>query len=165
MHQRDAEEAWTNLAKRAVRKVNAGWWLEAFTPLAIGAGLVGFCVLFFLRSRWVTIDPVLAGSIGGALLLLLAVSAWLFVRPRFRTTEEGFVMLDARMKLRNALTTARSGHGPWPDLPLETRDGLHWKWQWLVAPILVPSAFLAIALFIPVSPPEESSARLIVKPP
>lgn len=55
------------------------------------------------------------------------------------------------MRLRNALSAARAGVAPWPELPPQVDAGIDWHWQRVLVPPIAAISFLAAGLLIPVS--------------
>ena len=165
MNQRDREIAWKKLARLSVLKTNAGWWLQALTPILIFVALAGFCVVFYLRSRFVEIPTaVSAWSIAGAVLGSCIV-AWLIARKHFQSMEKGLVRLEARMKMRNALTAAQQEISAWPEPPIRAMDGVQWRWDRVLLPFVLAVAFLTVAFAWPFKRPETLAELVIAKPP
>ncbi len=143
---------WYRLARRTVRKVNLGWWLDRLEPLLITLGVAGFAVLFWLRSRGAVLElqmiwPWLAGA-----LVCITVAAWLWARKEFMTLPQALVRLDSELNLHNALTTAHAGHGSWPAIPSQIQDGWQWRWQHVGGPAALCFGALAAALWMPITP-------------
>ncbi|HYF36366.1 MAG TPA: hypothetical protein VD994_13815 [Prosthecobacter sp.] len=154
---------WQKLARRTVWKVNLGWWLERSMPLLIGAGVVGFAVIFWLRSQGkeVSIEgswPWLAAAVAAPLL-----AGWLLARRRFIRRDQALVRLEAQLLLHNALTVAAAGRAPWPPAPrVAVKDGWQWRWTRVGGPFALTVACLAAAIWIPVLP--EAAALPVVEP-
>lgn len=156
---------WLAQARQTSRRINIAWWLETLAaPLVIGS-LAGAAAILVLRNRMSELPPaVLAGTIGGA-LLLVAFICLLIAARRFEKPDRSLVRLEATMQLRNALSTASAGVAPWPS-PVSPADaGVRWHWPRLVVPPIAAMALLAAGLFIPVSsanppdsPPEQPQA-------
>ncbi len=156
MNEQDqAARAWKNLARRATRKVNFGWWLDRFSPLLIGVGVVAAAAILILRSRALlqaSHTPLLIAT--AALLAATAIAAWLLARRNFLGERESLVRLEDRLQLKNALTTAESGVGHWPRVPSDPEridPGLEWNWTRVFGPLLVATLAVAAAMFVPVS--------------
>lgn len=152
MKQRLAKEQWLRAARRTARKTNIAWWWQSFSPLACLLSLTGSAVVLWHRSigilpsNKIIIATILAGLVAASLI------AWLISRSRFVTSKMGLLQLDSEMKMKSRLTSAASDHGAWPDFPDHPSDGLHWRWTWVVTPLLLPFTALFLALSIPVSP-------------
>ncbi|MGB6221040.1 hypothetical protein [Haloferula sp.] len=153
------EEAWTREAGRVSRRVNLGWWIEALTAPLVVVGLSGACALLFVR-RESPDTPAWQLSLGIAIALFaLSGIAWMIARRRFEKPDSSMVRIEAAMHLRNALSAARAGVSPWPNMPAKVDAGLTWNWQRVVIPPAVAVLFLLAGLFIPVSalPGDDSS--------
>ncbi|MDZ4289922.1 MAG: hypothetical protein U0984_18295 [Prosthecobacter sp.] len=153
---------WHRLARRTAWKVNVGWWLERSLPLLVTMGLLGFAVIFWLRSRGMQIGvaqywPWLAAALTAPLL-----GGWLLARRSFIRQEQALVRLEAKLHLHNALTVAAAGRGPWPAAPPSVADGWQWRWTRVGGPFATSLACLAAALWIPVVP--EAAALPTVEP-
>lgn len=153
--------AWFRHANRTRRKVNAGWWLARATPLLVASGVVGFAVIFVLRSRGMELgwERVWPWAAGGAVLLLL--TGWLLARRHFISTPQALVRIESELRLHNALTVAASGHGQWPALVTTTDDGWRWRWQSVGGPFATFVVSLALALWLPVSQDAEAKAPTV----
>ncbi|MCB1230505.1 MAG: hypothetical protein KDN19_09580 [Verrucomicrobiae bacterium] len=147
--------AWRSLARRVVRKINAGWWLERFSPLLIVTGIGLAAAILILRSRALPIANNLAlGMAAIGALLAVALVAWWMARRNFLDEKAGLVRLEERLHLKNALTTADRGIGKWPDSPADDAaldDGLVWNWPRVLAPIGIAAMAVVAAIFIPIS--------------
>ncbi len=154
MTQEDLQKAWTKLARRTTRKLNAGWWLQAFTPIVVFSSLVAFAAIFYFRSRFyeLTIQNMWPWVAGG--VVAAAIIAWLLARKNFQDIDYGFTRLESRMRMHNALNAARAGASAWPELPLKPIDGIHWKWDRIAAPAGITAAFLTAAFAWPFVEPE-----------
>lgn len=165
MNQRDREIAWTRLARRSVLKFNAGWWLQCLTPILVLVGLLGFCSVFYLRSRFVEIPlNVSVWSIAG-LISLSSVAAWMLARKHFQSLNEGFVRLEARMQMRNGLTAAQEGISAWPEVPIQALDGMEWRWDRVLLPFVMAIACFSVAFAWPFKMPDELERIAVAKPP
>jgi hypothetical protein len=165
MNQRDRETSWIKLARLSVLKFNAGWWLQALTPILIFVALAGFCVVFYLRSRFVEIPAAISVWSTLAVILGSCVVAWLIARKNFQSMEKGLVRLEARMKMRNALTAAQQGISTWPEPPIRAIDGVQWRWDRVLLPFVLAVAFLTVAFAWPFKRPESMDDLVIAKPP
>ncbi|MDB6007102.1 MAG: hypothetical protein JWR15_4089, partial [Prosthecobacter sp.] len=75
--------AWLKQARRTRRKVNVGWWLAKAMPLLVMAGVIGFAMIFTLRSRGMDLgwDRVWPWAASGFAALML--TSWLLARQQF----------------------------------------------------------------------------------
>jgi hypothetical protein len=144
-------DAWTRQAATVSRKINLAWWIETLSVPLVTVGLIGACVLLLVRREVPQSQPwILALSAGGTVLLLAAI-AWAVARRHFEKPEQSMVRIEASMRLRNALSAARAGVAPWPELPPRVDAGVDWAWQRVLVPPLAALAFLTAGLLIPVS--------------
>jgi hypothetical protein len=156
-------EFWHRAATRTARKLNWGWWVQAFTPLLILVGVGAFAVIFWMRSRQIPLDPGWTAAAVSAATALAAVVAWLRARRTFIPSAAALVTLESRLGLRNALTTAAAGRAPWPRPSAAVDHGIRWSWPWLGAPVAATAAFLAAALLLPI--PRDADAAAPPTPP
>jgi hypothetical protein len=144
-------DAWTRQAAAVARKINLAWWVETLSVPLVTVGLIGACVLLLVRREVPHSQPaILAASAAGAVVLLAGIS-WLVARRRFEKPEQSMVRIEASMRLRNALSAARAGVAPWPEVPPRVDAGIDWAWQRVLVPPLASLAFLTAGLLIPVS--------------
>ncbi len=156
---------WEAAASRVARRVNLGWWLETLSaPLLVVSLLAAAGILLARREL-----PDLAGWIlptaVAAAVAALAGACWWLARRRFEKADEALVRIEAAMRLRNSLTTARAGVAPWPAPANRVDAAISWQWPRLVVPPLGALALLAAGIWIPISksaaasaPPEEPQA-------
>jgi hypothetical protein len=153
--------AWLRQACHTRRKVNAGWWLARAMPLLVMGGVLGFIVIFVLRSRgielgWNHIWPWVASS-----FVALMITAWLLARRQFVSTSQALVRLESELKLHNALTTAAAGRGVWPSLVATVDDGWRWRWQTVGGPFAAFASSLALAIWLPVAQDAEAKGPTV----
>ncbi|WP_395747242.1 hypothetical protein [Prosthecobacter sp.] len=153
--------AWLRQARRTRRKVNLGWWLARAMPLLVIGGVLGFIVIFVLRSRgmelgWHHVWPWVAS--GFALLL---ITGWLLARQQFVSTSQALVRLESELHLHNALTTASAGRGVWPALVSAADDGWRWRWRAVGGPVVAFAASLALAILLPVAQDAEAKGPTV----
>jgi len=144
-------DAWTRQAATVARKINLAWWVETLSTPLVTVGLIGACVLLLVRREVPDSQPWILASSAAAAVLLLGGIAWLIARRRFEKPEQSMVRIEASMRLRNALSAARAGVAPWPELPPRVDAGVDWAWQRVIVPPLAALAFLTAGLLIPVS--------------
>jgi hypothetical protein len=143
--------AWTRHAAAVARKVNLAWWIETFSVPLVVVGLIGACVILLVRRELPASQPwMLWLSAGGAVAILAGIT-WLVARRRFENPEQSMVRIEASMRLRNALSAARAGVAPWPELPPQVDAGVDWHWQRVLVPPVAALSFLLAGLLIPVS--------------
>jgi len=165
MDQENYEKTWRGHARTAALKLNAGWWLESFTPVLVVISLIAACTIFFLRSKGVELIPLqIAAWLGGA-IALGALASLLIARRKFSNQQETLVRLEDRMHLNNALTAANNGVSKWPEPPTEARDGIAWNWRWVYVPFLTALVLISKSLLIPVSADDGFDAAKVTPPP
>lgn len=151
-------KAWMREASRVARTVNFGWWLQYLAgPLVIG-GVAGAAALLVVRSRFPEIPAWQTATGAAAVFVVCALGAWIVARRKFESSEHALVRIEDSMHLRNALTTARAGVGPWPELPATVNAGLSWRWTRVVTPPLAALALLLAGLLVPVSALQDGPA-------
>jgi len=146
------ERFWTRRAASLARRVNLGWWLDRFNALVVVSLVVFALVILAARTYAASLLtlPVVAGSLGG-IVLVLALVAWILSRRRYIGLEEGLVRLDDRLQLHNRLTTAYARVGPWP-ASVEDRSAAAFRWLYgrALLPALLALALVAAAWYVPV---------------
>lgn len=159
--QEAAARTWRALARRTVRRHNAGWWFQRLSPLLIVGSLALAVGIVILRTFG---HPFVAHwglpAVAAGLFAVAALAAWLLARRHFLGERDGLVRLEDQLSLRNALTTADRGIGRWPDGPAPDRtidSGWHWHWPRLMAPFAVAVVAIAAALLIPITQVEAVS--------
>ncbi|WP_367872863.1 hypothetical protein [Luteolibacter sp. Populi] len=143
--------AWARQAATVARKINLAWWIETLSVPLVVIGLIGACVLLLVR-REAPDSPqwALWSSAAGSVAVLAAIT-WLVARQRFEKPEQSMVRIEASMRMRNALSAARAGVAPWPEVPPRVDAGVDWAWQRVLVPPIAAVAFLLAGLLIPVS--------------
>ncbi len=170
---------WKNRAKRIAQRVNTGWWLQEFAPLAAGLLTMAAIAVWIARYFGYATPAPLAGTCIGFALLLAAAFAWSRARPRFWGEAQGLVQLENHLALRSSLTASAADRRAWPPIPSSEDLDLHavaptWKPAWLAAP-LIALAYCILAVWLipiatshgnrplPTTPPQaqEELARLL----
>ncbi|MCW1886415.1 hypothetical protein OKA04_16880 [Luteolibacter flavescens] len=144
-------DAWTRHAKDVARKINLAWWIQTLSTPLVTVGLVGACVLLLVRREMPDSPAWVLGVSALGTVLLLGGIAWLVARRHFEKPEQSLVRIEASMRLRNALSAAKAGVAPWPELPPKVDAGVDWHWQRVLVPPVAALAFLTAGLFIPLS--------------
>lgn len=155
MSESEKEKIWQSLARRTVKKVNFGWWLDRLTPLLIILSLVVASSILVMRSlgKTLTENPWFYAGTGVA-FAGAAVAAWMMARRHFIQSSDGLVRLEDRMQLKNALTTADRGVGQWPEAPEDETKidaGLDWNWLRVATPFAIAAVVVAASLLIPIT--------------
>lgn len=144
---------WRKLAGRLVRFINFAWWFDRWNALLLAASLIGAAAILIFRNQQVELSPSASLIIVTAVVLLLAVTAWLLARKHFVRLEDAYVRLEKVLHLNNALSTACAGVGPWPSLPPADRTGGYtWRWSRLLGPTLLAASILAASFLVPTAP-------------
>ncbi|MEK7952529.1 hypothetical protein [Luteolibacter soli] len=144
-------DAWTRHAAAVARKINLAWWIQTLSTPLVTVGLVGACVLLLIRREAPDSQAWVLGLSAFGTVALLAGIAWLVARRRFEKPEQSLVRIEASMRLRNALSAAKAGVAPWPELPPKVDAGVEWHWQRVLIPPFAALLFLVAGLFFPVS--------------
>jgi hypothetical protein len=144
-------DAWTRHATAVARKINLAWWIQTLSTPLVTVGLVGACVLLLIRRELPDSPGWVLGLSSLGTVLLLAGIAWLVARRRFEKPDQSLVRIEASMRLRNALSAAKAGVAPWPELPPKVDAGVEWNWQRVLVPPLAALLFFTAGLFFPVS--------------
>lgn len=146
------ERFWTRRALALAGRVNLGWWLDRFNRLAVVALLLFALALLAVRTyRGGVLTASLVGGALAAVVLLLALLAWLLSRRHYIGLEEGLARLDDRLTLHNRLSAARHGIGPWPGrMSRFPAAGFRWRFGQAILPTLLSLALVVTAWYLPV---------------
>ncbi len=144
-------ERWLRHAAGVRRRVNFAWWVETMTAPLLVCSLVGAGLLLLARREVPDIGTgkVLGITVSG--LLALGLACLMIARRHFEKTGDSLVRIEAAMRMRNALSAASAGVGPWPDPKARIDAGVHWHWPRLLVPVIGSLALLASGLWVPVS--------------
>lgn len=146
------------------RKINLAWWLDRLAvPLVITA-LLGSCLILLARRELPEIPWLETSLIGASLLAGMAFLAWWLARKQFESSDDAMTRMEATMKMRNALSAAKAGVAPWPNLPATIDDGTRWRWSRLLSPLLAAAIFLGASVFLPVSARTDPAAESLDLP-
>jgi hypothetical protein len=137
------ERYWTIRARRLQLRVNLGWWLHAFIPIASAIAVAGTALILIARRTELDVALPLAVSfsIGAIVALVLA-------KRRFFSLSDAFARLDLSLGLFNRLSSAAEGVGPWPAKDARS-DRIRWRAN--LSAVLLPPALLAGAWWVPIS--------------
>ena len=156
-----AEQKWRRRALAVAARVNAGWWLAAFLPVALALSFSLSVLILIARTQQVdvtTYAPWLA-----VVVALGALYAWYRTRKLFFRRTDALVRLDAENGLNNRLTCAADGVGSWPEYDARVDAKIRWRWTALLTPLGVAMACLFAAAFVPIGRPVVE-ATLIQEP-
>lgn len=152
---------WRRLASRTAAKVNTAWWLQQAGPALVITGMAGCALVLWLRSRHDGISPAqLWPWLAAGLAVVLAAGYWL-ARRHFINSSQAMVRLESELRLHNALTAAAAGRCAWPALPSSITDGWRWRWEWVAGPLAAAAAFLALGLWLPLTPDAQAAATIV----
>ena len=144
-------EYWMKESRAVSRRVNLAWWLDSIAGPLVVASLAGAAVLLWVRRERPDIELwLLALSVLGA-VLVLGLACLLRAKRKFEGREQSMVRIEAAMRLRNALSAANAGAGPWPAPAGKTDAGLDWQWPRLLVPLIGALVLFGAGLLIPVS--------------
>jgi hypothetical protein len=146
-----SRDAWARHAATVARKINLAWWLQALSTPLVTVGLIGACVMLLVRRELPQSQTWMLAAAAAGSVAVLALIAWLVARRHFEKPEQSMVRIEASMRLRNALSAARAGVAPWPEVPERVDAGVDWHWQRVLVPPLAALLFLAAGIFIPVA--------------
>lgn len=152
------------MAASVRRRVNLGWWLDATVVPTLVVSLASAAAMLWLRRTSPDLSPVaLVGTAAGA-WLLTALGCLAIARRHFESTATSLVRIEAAMSLRNALSTAMAGRGPWPAPRPRVDAGIRWHQPRLLTPLAGSLALLAAGWWIPL-PPAATTATAAVQAP
>jgi hypothetical protein len=147
---------WIRRARRLVWRINAGWWLVGFVPLAALLGVLAALALLVLRPWQLPTWPVAAvGALG---LLVAAGGAWRRGRRHFVDLPAALARLDEALGLHNRLVSAHAGVGPWPPAPAHLPRPPAWNLVRVAGPPLGALALLVLALRLPLGEADPPAA-------
>lgn len=134
---------WVGAAKRLALRRNLAAWSDAFVPTALGLTVAAALALLGLRLTGLNdaAGRLLWCSWGGGMALAAVVCAAMAGRRPFTLTES-LARLDEVGALRNRLTSAFEGIGPWPPGKPGIRDAVRWNWMRLGVPVLMGASAL-----------------------
>ena len=137
--------------------------MQLAAPVILVSSAAGFAAILWSRSRF---GPLPIASLAGwatAVLGIVAVVSVMIARRRFVSTTDAMVRLESELRLHNALNAAAAGCGTWPEVPSRVGDGWRWNWSRIAGPFAGGVAFIALALWIPISP-EAANGLKVVEP-
>ena len=156
---------WNRQARCLAAEINAGWWLSAWLPWALGIGIGGTFAL--LWARWQSDGLVRpTWSAITVALLVAAVFAWFRSRQRFESVAAARVRLEERLGLHARLSSAADGIGDWPGrrLDLDGRWPVRLQIARPAALLAIILGMLAVAMVIPVAD-AGAFRRYVIEPP
>lgn len=154
---------WLRRARREALRFNLGWWLQRFLPWVLTAGLLAALGLLTLRSAGLAVPGVAVGVV--VFLLAGAVVSGIWSRKNFLTQAEALARLDADLGLKNRLTSAAHGVGPWPPPRPGAAFNLRWRWGSLLWPPAVAGLLGLAALVVPLPEATARKSAAAAEPP
>jgi len=144
------EKVWMYHARALSKKLNLAWWIELLNlPLAILALVFATSVL--LARYFNTLpSPIISISCIAFSLTLLGFICWKFSQRKFESADDSMVRIEEKMKLRNALSAAKVGVAPWPEVPPNVSAGIDWYWKRTLLPSVFSIIIIICAFFIPI---------------
>ncbi len=147
---------WRRAAGRTALRINAARWLASFIPVFAGVNVLAALLLILWKLLGLPPAPFWIGY--GVLLALGAIVVFLRVRRRFFGISDAMVRLEAFLGLRNRLTAASQGIGPWPPPRSSRGDGLVWDLRRTLAAPLLSLLLLGVFWSIPLTPGTDADA-------
>lgn len=149
---------WLARAKQISRRVNWGWWLECLSAPLLIVAMVGACASLLARREMESLQLWQLSAAAGGIVLAVALGCWAWAARKFEKPEQSLVRIEAAMQLRNALSAAKAGVGPWPEPVKTINAGIQWQWPRLLVPPLGALALLAAGLLIPISARDKNAS-------
>ncbi len=164
MGNQDIQERWDHAMARLAFRVNLGWWLQRWLPLAMALGLASAAGLLALRMLGLPyLQP--AWIVIASLMIAAGALAWVRAHGSFETKTDARIRLEDALNLKARLSAAAGGVAPWPDPPLTAVPmPVSWRWQRPLAGLACCAALLVLAVLLPVPSRAGSQARIIEKP-
>lgn len=161
---KDEQQHWESLSGRLAFRVNLGWWLDRWLPMALALSLAASASVLALRILHQDWD-FWPWTVLAVLLLAAMILAWWLARARFESRHASRVRLEDALGLHARLTAASQGVGAWPALPEETvRLPLTWRWHRPAGILAFAAVVLLLASWLPVPRLAEQGTRVIEKP-
>ncbi|MCB1225643.1 MAG: hypothetical protein KDK99_07545 [Verrucomicrobiales bacterium] len=154
---------WDRAVRRVSRRIHSGWWLDGWLAALIPTSLLAALVVLVVRWRWESAMRWMPWTLGGLLLVTMAV-AWWRMRRQAEPMEATRVRLEDALGLHAALSAAQAGAAPWPEAREPLPMPVVFRPQRPLAMALVGLLLVGAAWWVPVSryvPPE---LRTIEKP-
>lgn len=143
---------WMRRARKSAFAHNLAWWLSDFFDFALLVTAVFVCLQLLLR-KLDKFSPAVWGIYAGLLLLGGLFASWR-LRSQWFSRQDALVRIEARMGLKNRLSSAAAGIGEFP-AQSNVDTGWHWRWSRLLA---LPTASLFL-LFVGTKLPLSSNAE------
>ena len=125
---------WMGAAKRLALRRNIASWSDAFlsvsVPITVGAALL------LLAGRLMRLEPRVLWCGWGGVMAAAAFVCGVLATGRRYSVADALARLDEVEGLRNRLTAAFEGIGPWPAARAGVRDSVRWNWGRLGVPML-----------------------------
>lgn len=157
-------EAWLTTAARVRRRVNLGWWLDVLGVPALVVSLACAAATLWLRQAGTGIATGTLAASALGVWLVTALVCLVIARRRFESTAASLVRIEAAMSLRNALSTALAGRGPWPPPCRRVDAGIRWNHPRLIPPLAGSLALLVAGWLIPLPPAGTAAVTTLQAP-
>lgn len=144
---------WTQQTTRMRRTINLACWLEAATlPGCAAAAATGLAIWWLRTTADRTVMTPLCAAGVAACWLAAGWAAQRRAKVGLHDEEAATVRLESLLGLHNALTAARAGVAPWPDVPTPIHLRLRWRLRHLLPPWLVAITIPLLACWLPIAP-------------
>ncbi len=163
MKDRATERSWDNACKRLARRINFGWWLQAWLPQVLAVALVGCIAVLLVRIYHPQPISTLSGFCAAAIVLTM-VGALKQALDQFEDANSARVRLEDALGLHAQLSAAAAGAAPWPPLPDKIPSPVRWKWQRAAAIICLGLSLLGTSLWLPITATADAKPHVIEKP-
>jgi len=154
------EAFWRRRSRTLRRRVNLGWWLAGWWPVALAISLAGSLALVLSRRLEVPLTRFFV--VFAAVQVVAGLVVWLRARRRFFRDGDALVHLDTALALDCRLVAAHAGAGDYPT-PSERVVPLRWRWPLLVAPVALAVLAIAVAANVPIA--RSASQHVTAEPP
>ena len=141
---------WLNRADALARRVNAGWCFDQITLALPIAAVVSTAGVLYLRA--ISAHGAWVWTIALVPIIAAFGFAWWRARTRFIDRRQALVRLESSLHLDTALSSAAQGIGRWPQMDLEVKPVLRWRWGRSFFPPAVGLALVAAAILWPLPP-------------
>lgn len=149
---RECPPEWRKTIKRLRVLVNAGWMWWMFSRWMVAVAAVCGLLWWLLRLQSQPGAPV--WILGGLSLAASVAGSWMWAERRWMSLEQACARLDSGWGLGNRLVSALQGVGDWPEVPRDRALPLRWRLETSAIPLALSLAFLGLAVFLPLPPPQ-----------
>ncbi|MEX2606343.1 MAG: hypothetical protein WD708_03280 [Kiritimatiellia bacterium] len=143
--------------------VNLGWMWWMFSRLLVATA--GVCALLWWLLRLRSQPAIPVWILGGLSLFASLAAARNWAERKWMTMEQTCARLDSGWGLENRLVSALRGAGAWPMYPPNRALPLRWRLEACVIPPALSLAFVGLAAFLPLPPPQTGPDFKRAEPP